>query len=84
MNVVLISSPFASYRPFTLTALDRLASCLEMNTCGPGEKTVIILGSFHFGTLSPQCEGKEVHADWQVTVRLGTQAGKISGETAAH
>jgi hypothetical protein len=35
-------------RNWTLTSLERLAHCLETNTCGPGEGTVVVLGSFHF------------------------------------
>lgn len=30
-------------------ALDRLATCLESGTCGPGERKVILLASYHFG-----------------------------------
>lgn len=30
-------------------ALDRLSACTLAGNCGPGEHTVIIIGSFHFG-----------------------------------
>ncbi|KAK1922888.1 hypothetical protein DB88DRAFT_493059 [Papiliotrema laurentii] len=42
-------NPAATHRDFTIAALDRLAGCMETNSCGPGELTVIVLGSAHFG-----------------------------------
>ena len=44
-----MGSGFATHRTFTIDALDRLAECMSENTCGKGETTVIMLGSFHFG-----------------------------------
>jgi len=32
-------------------ALDRLSACTLAGNCGPGEHTVVIIGSFHFGEL---------------------------------
>jgi hypothetical protein len=40
---------YATHRPATIKALDRLEYCLETGTCGEGEKTIILLGSYHFG-----------------------------------
>ena len=35
-------------------ALERLSTCLQAGSCGPGEEKVVLLATFHFGSLSLQ------------------------------
>lgn len=30
-------------------ALERLSTCLQDGSCGPGERNVVLLATFHFG-----------------------------------
>ncbi|WVR03863.1 hypothetical protein IAU60_000861 [Kwoniella sp. DSM 27419] len=44
-------------------ALERLAFCIETNTCGTGEETVVILASFHFNNaLTGRTGGEDIWA----------------------
>lgn len=59
-----------------MEALDRLVSCMEGNTCGSGETTIILLGSYHFGRL----DHGEVLAP-RLRLHIGnSQTGHTSGE----
>jgi hypothetical protein len=41
-------SPWRDARPVNSEHLEELAECIETNSCRPGQKTVVLLASFHF------------------------------------
>ncbi|KAK4686065.1 hypothetical protein P7C73_g4063, partial [Tremellales sp. Uapishka_1] len=46
-------------RNFNGPALQRLADCMESDSCGPGEENVVILATFHFGNAKQGMAGGE-------------------------
>ncbi|WVQ79142.1 hypothetical protein IAT38_001237 [Cryptococcus sp. DSM 104549] len=53
----------APARGMNTPALDRLATCIESDSCGPGEETVVILASFHFNNaLGGRTSGEDIWA----------------------
>lgn len=60
-------------RQLNYDALDRLATCIETQTCGPGEQKVILFATDHFG----ECAESRLQQPWRTG--LSGQVARTSG-----